>query len=80
MKHNKMSFTERKQQRADGSVVRMFTLESKVTIMVMIMVAITMAITLLLTNAPEMGNSQLEEALLEMMLVMARVTSTSSRS
>jgi hypothetical protein len=27
MKHNKMSVTERKQKRADGSVVRMFTQE-----------------------------------------------------
>jgi hypothetical protein len=30
------------------------------------------AITTLLTNAPELGNSQLKEGLLEMMLIMAR--------
>ena len=40
------------------------TLESKVRIVV--------AITTLLTNAPEPGNSQLKEGLLETMLVMAR--------
>ena len=39
-------------------------MESKVRIMVII--------TTLLTNAPELGNSQLKEGLLEMMLVMAR--------
>ena len=38
--------------------------ESKVNIVV--------AITALLTNAPELGDSQLKEGLLEMMLVMAR--------
>ena len=77
MKHNKMSVIERKQKRGDKRVVRMFTqerlmdssMESKVTIMVTIMEAITT----LLTNTPEMGNSQLEEALLERMLVMARI-------
>eukprot|EP00090_Calanus_glacialis_P004732 TRINITY_DN13559_c0_g1_i1.p1 TRINITY_DN13559_c0_g1~~TRINITY_DN13559_c0_g1_i1.p1 ORF type:complete len:1002 (-),score=408.50 TRINITY_DN13559_c0_g1_i1:92-3097(-) len=35
-------------------------------------VRIVVAITTLLTNAPELGNSQLKEGLLEMMLVMAR--------
>ena len=72
MKHNKMSVTERTQKRADESEVGKFTqeklmelsMESKVTIMV--------AITTLITNALEMGNSQLKEGLLEMMLVMAR--------
>ena len=71
MKHNK-SVTEREQTRADESEVGKFTqeklmdqsMESKVTIMV--------AITTFLTNAPEMGNSQLKEGLLEMMLIMAR--------
>jgi hypothetical protein len=38
-------------------------MESKVRIMV--------AITTLLANTPELGNSQLKEGLLEMMLVMA---------
>ena len=37
-----------------------------------IQVRIVVAITTLLTNAPELGNSQLKEGLLEMMLVMAR--------
>merc|ERR1719283_344024 len=40
------------------------SMESKVRIVV--------GITTLLTNAPELGNSQLKEGLLEMMLVMAR--------
>jgi len=35
-------------------------------------VRIVVAITTLLTNAPDLGNSQLKEGLLEMMLVMAR--------
>lgn len=35
-------------------------------------VRVVAAITTLLTNAPELGNSQLKEGLLEMMLVMAR--------
>merc|ERR1712127_514445 len=35
-------------------------------------VRLVVGITTLLTNAPELGNSQLKEGLLEMMLVMAR--------
>ena len=35
-------------------------------------VRMVVAISTLLTNAPELGNSQLNKGLLEMMLVMAR--------
>jgi hypothetical protein len=72
MKHNKMSVTERKQKRADGSEVGKFTQKKLMDPSIASKVMIMVAITTLLTNAQDMGNIQMEEGLLEMMLVMAR--------
>ena len=71
MKHNK-SVTERKQKRADESEVGKFTQEKLMDLSMESKVTIMAAITTFLTKALEMGNSQLKEGLLEMMLVMAR--------
>ena len=72
MKHNKMSVTERTQKRADESEVGKFTQEKLMDLSMESKVMIMAAITTFLTKALEMGNSQLKEGLLEMMVVMAR--------
>ena len=76
MKHNKMSVTERTQKRADESEVGKFTQEKLMDLSMESKVMIMAAITTFLTKALEMGNSQLKEGLLEMMVVMQELVAS----